>query len=267
MYEKGRKDDKKTGGFSSNKLKRSTKFPSIKKGESSRAGQEQSTLENLPNQQEPLKSRFSAYDNDTFEQQQLTQAERAMDLDLSGMALNSIEKNDELQSGNHFTSIGTEREDDDDPNSEFLDDNFDEEIKPQLPQPTADGTIQNAVNKGSDRDVILWRSTTGASVAKIKANKSAGGDSANASATIPTHEAKQKQISSGGKLPEYTASSDLTGFSWQHWLVVVKINTKYLTRGSASESGWVCNPAAPVVVLNTVDRTLGLPEKKGVGAA
>lgn len=167
----------------------------------------------------------------------------------------------------HYTSGDPVYMDDDDPESDLIDDNFDDTIKDQLTQPTADGTVEAAVTAGSNIDVILWRSTTGASVAAIQAAASAGGAAAQDDVAAPGHGAQQQQIAVGGVVPEYTASPDVTGFSWRHWLVVVRINTRYLARGSSSESGWVCSPAAPVEVLDTVNRTLGLPEPAGLGAA
>ena len=50
-----RKNNKKTGGSSSKKLKGSTKFPFVKKGKSSRTGQEQSTQQVQQSQRESLK--------------------------------------------------------------------------------------------------------------------------------------------------------------------------------------------------------------------
>lgn len=167
----------------------------------------------------------------------------------------------------HYTSGGPVYMDDDDPTSELLDDNFDETIKDHLTQPTADGTVAEAVEAGTNIDVVLWRSTTGASVAAIQAAGSAGGAAVQQDVAAPGHEVQQDQIAVGGVVPEYTASRDVTGFSWRHWLVVIRINTRYLARGSGSESGWICSPAAPVVVLDTVDRTMGLPEPAGLGAA
>ena len=167
----------------------------------------------------------------------------------------------------HYESGGPVYLDDDDPDSELLDDNFDEIIKGNLHQPTADGTVEEAVSNNTNINVVLWRSTTGSSVADIVANGSAGGAVAQVNVAAPGHQVQQDQIAVGGVAPEYTASSNVSGFSWRHWMVVVRINTRYLTRGSGSESGWICSPAAPVVVLDTVDRTMGLPEPPGFGAA
>jgi hypothetical protein len=167
----------------------------------------------------------------------------------------------------HFESGEPQYMDDNDSNSELLDDNFDETIKNQLNQPTSDATVDGAVTAGSDLDVVLWRSTTGASVAAILAASSAGGEPADPNVQAPGIDVQQSQIAIGGVAPEFTASADVTGFSFRHWLVVVNINTRYLARGSGSESGWICSPHAPVVVLDTVDRTMGLPEPPGFGAA
>lgn len=168
--------------------------------------------------------------------------------------------------GGHFVSGGPVYMVDNDPTSELLDDNFDDTIRDQLNQPTDDGAVAAAVEAGSNIDVVLWRGTTGASVAAIQAASSAGGAAPQVNVAAPGLAVKKQQIAVGGATPEYTASRNL-GFSFRHWLVVVRINTRYLARGSSSESGWICSPAAPVVVLNTVDRTLGLPEPQGLGAA
>ncbi|MEM9450958.1 MAG: DUF4765 family protein [Cyanobacteria bacterium P01_E01_bin.6] len=180
---------------------------------------------------------------------------------------NGLTGDDEVTQLAHYSSGGPEYMVDNDPTSELIDDNFDDTIKDQLNQPTADGTVEKAVQEGKNIEVILWRSTTGASVAAIQSANSAGGAAAQENVAAPGHEVQQNQIAVGGVVPEYTASQSVTGFSFKHWLVVVKINTKYLARGSGSESGWICSSAAPVKVLDTVDRTLGLPEPKGLGAA
>ena len=178
-----------------------------------------------------------------------------------------LQQNGSTVQRTEYKSSPTDYMDDNDRKSELLDDNFDEEIKSKLPSPTSDEKVEDYVKTGKEEGVILWRGTSGTSVAAIKAKLSAGGSAVNAEAKRPEREIAQKQISKGGVFPEYTASSDVTGFSFRHWLVVVKINTKYLSRGSKSESGWVCDPAAPVEVLDTVDRTCDLPEPKGSGAA
>jgi hypothetical protein len=180
---------------------------------------------------------------------------------------NRLVSDNEVAQLAHYKSGDPVYMDDDDPTSKLLDDNFDATIKGKLTQPTADGTIKNAVTSGNHINAILWRSTTGASVAAIQAAGSAGGKAVQANVAAPDHAVQQNQIAVGGVVPEYTASRDVTGFSWRHWLVVVRINTRYLARGSAAESGWICNSAAPVVVLDTVDRTMGLPEPAGLGAA
>lgn len=223
---------------------------------------------NLVGQKESdVKQRFGFVDNRPQVSQFKAFQEMAYD-NVPNIQLHNRSVNDnDVAQFTHYTSGDPVRMDDDDPTSELLDDNFDETIKDKLIQPTADGTVEDAVKNGTNSDVILWRSTTGASVAAIQAAGSAGGAAAKVDAAAPGHEEQQDQIAVGGVVPEYTASRGVTGFSWRHWLVVVRINSKYLARGSAAESGWICSPAAPVKVLDTVDRTLGLDEPPGFGAA
>ena len=175
---------------------------------------------------------------------------------------------------NHFTSSFTDDPDhyaDDNPNNRaaknVIDDNFDE-IKVKLNQPTSDDEVEAAVEGNENTDVILWRGTSGSRSKTIVSAGSAGGAQVNAAVSRPSNDVAQQQIGIGRSdgFSEFTAKTDL-GFSFQHWLVVVKINSKYLTRGSSNEEGWVCANSAPVEVLDTVDRTLGFIESMGANGS
>jgi hypothetical protein len=154
----------------------------------------------------------------------------------------------------HFVTTGTDLWDDNNPDQGFLDDDFDTVIKPQIGLPSSEAAVANAVNSGSNIDLTLWRGTTPVKAALIQANQSAGGVAPDPTVAAPNIAAAQQQIQQGGVLPEYTTNSEAS-WSAGSWLIVVTINSRYLTRGSVSEQGWVCDPSAPVVVNHTVDRT------------
>ncbi|EBB9177298.1 DUF4765 family protein, partial [Salmonella enterica] len=48
-----------------------------------------------------------------------------------------------------------------------------------------------------------------------------------------------------------------------HYLIIVKVKAKYITRGSVSESGWVMPYTAPVEPVGIIDRTYGHAENIG----
>ncbi|WP_162907249.1 DUF4765 family protein [Allorhizocola rhizosphaerae] len=150
-----------------------------------------------------------------------------------------------------------------------LEDNLDE-LWPQLLQThshlkiTNDQDVKAAVDNHQDVDVVLCRGTRGPQLQNIVQQQSAGGATADANAKAPSEDERKQQIAKGQRLPEYAAKDPTKmSWSWRHHLVVVKINTRYLARGSSTESGWVAQPSAPVTVLATVDRTVGLPEPQG----
>lgn len=150
-----------------------------------------------------------------------------------------------------------------------LDDDFDTlwpqtvEKHPHL-KIAADKDVKKAVDSHKNVDVVLCRGTRGDQLKNIISNQSAGGAKVDFSVKPPTEEERKQQIAKGKRLPEYAAMDPTAmSWSWRHFLVVVRINTRYLARGSSSESGWVAQPSAPVTVLATVDRTVGFAEAQG----
>ncbi|EJJ4384509.1 DUF4765 family protein, partial [Salmonella enterica] len=49
----------------------------------------------------------------------------------------------------------------------------------------------------------------------------------------------------------------------EHYLIIVRVKVKYLTRGSVSESGWVMPKKTPVDPVGIIDRTYGKAENTG----
>lgn len=150
-------------------------------------------------------------------------------------------------------TTGGELVDDDDPAKGFLDDDFDD-FKDELPQPPSYGAVRGMIESGQEKDVVLWRGTILAAVQGMEANSSAG-YAANPNVPKPGRAAAQDQVGHGGKLPEFSTKTD-SSWSAGSWLVVVRINTKYLAIGSASEEGFICSANAPLKVLAKVDRTI-----------
>lgn len=140
-----------------------------------------------------------------------------------------------------------------------LDDDFDDVVAAQLTAPTAEATVKLAVEGGKDIPVILWRGTTGPSATEMAAFGCAKGTRKDTGTARPTEAQRKEQVAVGRAFPEFTTKKDLS-FSFKHYLVVVRVSAKYLARGSVTEQGWVCQPTAPVEVLEVVDRTLGFAE-------
>jgi hypothetical protein len=145
--------------------------------------------------------------------------------------------------------------------SNILDDDFDDKIKGSLTSPTSEETVTAKVKDEPEAKLILWRGTTGARVSDMKTYGCASGTIKDTTVGKPSQEQCKNQIAKGGVIPEFTTSAELSGFSFLHWVVVVEIAAKYLAKGSGSENGWVCLPKAPLVVMETVDRTLGFEEE------
>ncbi|WP_139094171.1 DUF4765 family protein, partial [Escherichia coli] len=50
----------------------------------------------------------------------------------------------------------------------------------------------------------------------------------------------------------------------EHYLKVVNVKAKYITRGSVTESGWVIDKTETVKPLAIIDRTFGMKENISV---
>ena len=167
----------------------------------------------------------------------------------------------------HFQTTAEEYWDDGDHTKGVLDDNFDSTVREEINQPTPEATISELVSnsiegEGADQDVVLWRGVSAVNAAAIEANQSAGGVAADAATARPTQAQAAEQVQQGHLFPEYSTA---TNSSWSagSWLIVVRINTQYLRRGSQSENGWIALPSAPLTVLDTVDRSVVNPQQLG----
>lgn len=127
----------------------------------------------------------------------------------------------------------------------------------KLTPPTEETNVQNKKESKDGGYVILWRGTGYNEIEKMVEASSAGGKSANANVGVPTQGQVKEQVqkAKGDKIEFSSQEGIAEGFSYKNGgLAVVKIHTKYLIKGSVSEGGWVCDPSAPVEVLETVDR-------------
>ncbi|MFF4283285.1 DUF4765 family protein [Streptomyces kronopolitis] len=146
---------------------------------------------------------------------------------------------------------------DDDPTSEPIEDDFDSIVSEQkIPVPTPDSDVQKIVSSGVNQQVTLWRGVKGFSAAEMERLGSAGGVPADPTVVSPGVGAARHQVAHGRSLPEFTSDKH-AGWSFGNWLVVARVETRYLARGSKAEQGWICDPAAPITVLALVDRTMG----------
>ena len=145
--------------------------------------------------------------------------------------------------------------------------NFDA-LLPKLPKPTPQAAVTAAVKNRSNIEVTLWRGTSGEAAVAMRTYGSAGRAAADPQTEPPLREQARQQVGKGGRLPEFTTNTGIAeGFSLGHWLVIVKINTRYLAKGSGSEDGWIAQPSAPAKIVTMVDRTGGKPEKPGANAS
>ncbi|WP_435600524.1 DUF4765 family protein [Streptomyces sp. C10-9-1] len=155
-------------------------------------------------------------------------------------------------------STGPTRLPEDDPNYDSDTDDFDEQYRKMLLQPTPQDEVAAKVARRSEETVTLWRGTRLDVAEAMARNGSASGDTPSVYTAAPETTAAQNQVAKGGILPEFTTRTGVAeGFSHNSALVVVDIKAKYLTKGSDTEAGWIANRTAPVTVRAIVDRTGG----------
>lgn len=113
------------------------------------------------------------------------------------------------------------------------------------------------------KEVTLCRGTINAQAEGIVTHKTAGGvEFANSNVHPVSEDIAKLQVKLGRIEPEYTTSPSVADrFSRAHYLVVVKVKIKYLTRGSISENGWIIPKNAPIEPVGIIDRTYGQTEK------
>jgi len=131
--------------------------------------------------------------------------------------------------------------------------------KKTIPPLTTDSVVEQAVNNHSNTEVVLCRGSSLAWINLVAAKGSAGGEP-DVKTSVATSEAAKQQVGKGARLPEFAAAGGNISWSWRRGLVIVSINSRYLTRGSRSENGWVALPTAPLAVLAAIDRTVGFEE-------
>ncbi|EEP7728441.1 DUF4765 family protein, partial [Salmonella enterica] len=109
------------------------------------------------------------------------------------------------------------------------------------------------------------RGTIGPQAENIVSFKTAGGiEGADVDVLPVSIEIAREQVRSGRIVPEYTTDLSVADrFSREHYLIIVKVKAKYLTRGSVSESGWVMPQNTPVEPIGIIDRTYGNAENIG----
>ena len=138
-----------------------------------------------------------------------------------------------------------------------------------LPAATSEGEVAHAVATGANVNVTLYRGALMEDINAMVAHGSAGGRSADANTAAPSQRQAADQVHNGRRHPEFSTDQYISRqFSRRggRGVVVVMINTYYLTKGSVSEDGWVALASAPVTVLHVVDRSHGRPAATGAGA-
>ncbi|ECA4735852.1 DUF4765 family protein [Salmonella enterica subsp. enterica serovar Lerum] len=138
--------------------------------------------------------------------------------------------------------------------------------------PTSEENVQSIYKKyqsgdaaAGETEVVLCRGTIGPQAENIVSFKTAGGIEGGDAEVLPVSaEIAKEQVRSGRIVPEYTTDLSVADrFSREHYLIIVRVKVKYLTRGSVSESGWVMPKKTPVDPVGIIDRTYGKAENTG----
>ncbi|ECK2988936.1 DUF4765 family protein [Salmonella enterica] len=138
--------------------------------------------------------------------------------------------------------------------------------------PTSEENVQSIYKKyqsgdaaAGETEVVLCRGTIGPQAENIVSYKTAGGIEGGDVEVLPVSaEIAKEQVRSGRIVPEYTTDLSVADrFSREHYLIIVRVKVKYLTRGSVSESGWVMPKNTPVDPVGIIDRTYGKAENTG----
>ncbi|EAA5452994.1 DUF4765 domain-containing protein [Salmonella enterica subsp. enterica] len=138
--------------------------------------------------------------------------------------------------------------------------------------PTSEENVQSIYKKyqsgnaaAGETEVVLCRGTIGPQAENIVSFKTAGGIEGGDVEVLPVSaEIAKEQVRSGRIVPEYTTDLSVADrFSREHFLIIVKVKVRYLTRGSVSESGWVMPKNTPVDPVGIIDRTYGKAENTG----
>ncbi|EJO9767309.1 DUF4765 family protein [Salmonella enterica] len=138
--------------------------------------------------------------------------------------------------------------------------------------PTSEENVQSIYKKyqsgdaaAGETEVVLCRGTIGPQAENIVSFKTAGGIDGGDVEVLPVSaEIAKEQVRSGRIVPEYTTDLSVADrFSREHYLIIVRVKVKYLTRGSVSESGWVMPKNTPVDPVGIIDRTYGKAENTG----
>ncbi|EDI8969662.1 DUF4765 family protein [Salmonella enterica] len=138
--------------------------------------------------------------------------------------------------------------------------------------PTSEENVQGIYKKyqsgdaaAGETEVVLCRGTIGPQAENIVSFKTAGGIEGGDVEVLPVSaEIAKEQVRSGRIVPEYTTDLSVADrFSREHYLIIVRVKVKYLTRGSVSESGWVMPKKTPVDPVGIIDRTYDKAENTG----
>ncbi|EPE48162.1 DUF4765 family protein [Salmonella enterica] len=138
--------------------------------------------------------------------------------------------------------------------------------------PTSEENVQSIYKKyqsgdaaAGETEVVLCRGTIGPQAENIVSFKTAGGIEGGDVEVLPVSaEIAKEQVRSGRIVPEYTTDLSVADrFSREHYLIIVRVKVKYLTRGSVSESGWGLPKNTPVDPVGIIDRTYGKAENTG----
>ncbi|ENF9238491.1 DUF4765 family protein [Salmonella enterica] len=138
--------------------------------------------------------------------------------------------------------------------------------------PTSEENVQSIYKKyqsgdaaAGETEVVLCRGTIGPQAENIVSFKTAGGIEGGDVEVLPVSaEIAKEQVRSGRIVPEYTTDLSVADrFSREHYLIIVRVKVKYLTRGSVSESGWIMPKKTPVDPVGIIDRTYGKAENTG----
>lgn len=90
----------------------------------------------------------------------------------------------------------------------------------------------------------------------------------NEEALPPSEEESRKQVGEKLNLPEFTSFTEIAeGFGTNKFVAVYSIATRYLSKGSLSEGGFICSKDAPVTLVGWKEGRKILPESVEMQAA
>jgi Domain of unknown function (DUF4765) len=103
-------------------------------------------------------------------------------------------------------------------------------------------------HKGS---YLVWRGLTAGQLTTMLQNGSAGNQKANPNTSRPGEQSIRDQVGEKASLPEFTTDPMVAErFGTNSYVAIFRIESRYISHGSKSESGIAANPDAPAELVS-----------------